>query len=108
MTEEGRVIFMGTRRRALGSADRRGREAASCRQPGAERARRPLLTAAERTLAEEVAAHVGRLRESGDHWEHMLVSIDEAWPGAKYRVVLTGIFLAQLAYERRRRRAVLQ
>lgn len=91
--------MLDTRRRSRG---RTGRRAAS------ERLARPLLTAAERATAHAIATHIVDLRAAGDHWEHMLVTVDERWPGAKYRTVLTGLFLGQLAWERRRSKAALQ
>jgi hypothetical protein len=64
--------------------------------------KRPPLTPAEDELAHEVAAFVGDLRESGTCWDCTLITIDELWPRAAYRVVLAGLFLAQLRFEEKR------
>jgi hypothetical protein len=88
--------------RGLGRG-RQGRRAAS------ERLARPLLTAAERATAHAIATHILDLREAGAHnWDAMLIDVDKRWPGAKYRTVLTALFLGQLAWERRRSKAALQ
>lgn len=76
----------------------------SRRQTGAERIKRPPLTPEESSLAHEVAVYVGDMREAGHCWDCTLITIDELWPRLPYRVAITGLFLAQLAYERRHER----
>jgi hypothetical protein len=92
--------MLDTRRRGRG---RQGRRAAS------ERLARPLLTASEKATAHTIAAHILDLREAGAHnWDAVLIDVDKRWPGAKYRTVLTALFLGQLAWERRKQKRALQ
>jgi hypothetical protein len=78
------------------------------RRTDAERVKRPPLTPEENSLAHEVAAYVTDLRASGNCWDRALINIDKVWPRAPYRVVLAGIFLAQLEYEQKQQKGRLQ
>jgi hypothetical protein len=60
------------------------------------------MTDAEREVANEIAALVGKMHSAGDPWDRLLVTVDATWPSVPYRVALAGIFLAQLSFEKRR------
>jgi hypothetical protein len=78
------------------------------RRTAAERPKRPPLTPEENSLAHEVAAYVTNLRAEGTCWDCALINIDQAWPSAPYRVVLAGLFLAQVEHEARQHKGRLQ
>jgi hypothetical protein len=72
------------------------------------RVKRPPLTPAEDALAHQVAAHVADMRAAGRCWDCVLVDIDETWPRLPYRLAITGLFLAQLAYDQKQQKGRLQ
>jgi hypothetical protein len=73
----------------------------SDRRPTGGRVKRPPLTPEESEIVHEVAAHVGDMREAGCCWDCILIDIDKTWPRQPFRLAVTGLFWAQLAYEQR-------